>query len=65
MASFVQTSDPNAHKATNASVAGVPRIDEGRQFIVKADNERLAQGGINRLENRCDFWLMVAGNVPI
>ncbi|KAF2691907.1 alpha/beta-hydrolase [Lentithecium fluviatile CBS 122367] len=67
MASFIQTGDPNAHKITNASVAGVPRVKEGKQLLVRGagSGERLAQGEIDMLEERCGFWLGVAGEVPI
>ena len=63
MASFVQTDDPNTHKATNADIPGVPDIEEGRQFVIGSDGVR--QGGLGRLEERCRFWLGVAGKVDI
>lgn len=63
MASFVQTGDPNAHKVTNASVVGVPDIESGTQFLVTSGG--LKQGETGMLAERCDFWLSVAGRVPI
>ncbi|OAL56717.1 alpha/beta-hydrolase [Pyrenochaeta sp. DS3sAY3a] len=63
MASFVQTGDPNKHKVTNASIPGVPGVETGKQFLVTAGG--LKQGGIAALEERCEFWLSVAGRVPI
>ncbi|KNG47360.1 carboxylesterase [Stemphylium lycopersici] len=63
MASFVQTGDPNAHKVTNGSVAGVPGIEEDSQFLVTASG--LRQGGIALLEERCAFWAGVAERVPV
>lgn len=63
MASFVQTGDPNAHKLINASVPRVPRVDEGKQFLVTAQGIR--QGGVSELERRCGFWLGVAGQLPV
>ncbi|KAF3004071.1 hypothetical protein E8E13_002608 [Curvularia kusanoi] len=63
LASFVQTGDPNAHKVTGASVPGLPRVGEGRQFLVTA--EGLGQGPIGQLQERCAFWLDVGGRVPI
>lgn len=63
MASFVQTGDPNAHKLTGASVPGVPRVEEGKQFLVTADG--LKQGPITQLKERCAFWLDVSERVPI
>lgn len=63
MASFIQTDDPNAHKVTNASVPGVPDVEDGAQFLVTADG--LRQGGITQLEKRCAFWLEVSKRVPI
>lgn len=62
MASFVQTGDPNAHKVTNASVAAVPDVETGRQFLVTAGG--LRQGSIKQLEERCAFWLEVSKRVP-
>ena len=63
MASFVQTGDPNAHKVTNASVAGVPGVETGKQFLGTAMGVR--QGGIEALEKRCAFWLGAGGRVPM
>ncbi|KAH7079174.1 Alpha/Beta hydrolase protein [Paraphoma chrysanthemicola] len=63
LASFVQTGNPNAHKVTNASVPGVPGIKEKKQFLVTSGG--LKQGGIAQLEERCAFWLSVAGRVPV
>jgi carboxylesterase type B len=63
MGSFVQTGDPNAHKVTNATVVGVPDVEEGRQFLVTSGGVR--QGEIGMLEERCAFWLDRAGRVPI
>jgi carboxylesterase type B len=63
MASFVQTGDPNTHKVTEESVVGVPEIGSGEQFLVTA--EGLKQGRVGLLEERCGFWLSVAGRVPI
>jgi hypothetical protein len=65
MASFIQAGDPNAHKLTNASVASVPSVKEGRQFVVRGTEMRIGEGGIGMLEKRCGFWLGVAGKVPI
>jgi carboxylesterase type B len=63
MASFVQTGDPNAHKVTNASVVGVPGVETEKQFLVTSGG--LRQGDLGMLEERCGFWLGVAGRVPI
>ncbi|CAO2657585.1 Nn.00g037110.m01.CDS01 [Neocucurbitaria sp. VM-36] len=63
MASFIQTGDPNAHKVTNGSVAGVPDVEDGEQFLVTAQGVKT--GGIQMLEERCAFWLGVAERVPI
>ncbi|KAL6712505.1 hypothetical protein ACN47E_000382 [Coniothyrium glycines] len=63
LASFVQTGDPNAHKVTNASTVGVPRVDEGTQFLVTGQGVK--QGPIDQLEKRCAFWLSVAERVPM
>ena len=63
MASFVQTGDPNAHNVTNASIIGVPRVAEGKQFVVTAEGVRA--GGVDMVGRRCGFWLGVAGRVPL
>jgi hypothetical protein len=65
MASFIQTGNPNAHKVTNASVVGVPEVQEGKQLVVKSGGERIGQGDVGMLQGRCGFWLGVAGKVPI
>ncbi|XPS71369.1 hypothetical protein M3J09_003555 [Ascochyta lentis] len=63
MASFIQTGDPNTHKVTNASVAGVPPVRAGLQFVVAKEGVR--QRGIEALEGRCGFWVGVGGRVPV
>lgn len=63
LASFVQTGDPNAHKLTNASVPGVPRVNTGKEFLVTAQG--LKQGPISQFEERCAFWLDVSKRVPV
>lgn len=63
MASFVQTGDPNSHKVTNASVLGVPGVRSGKQFLVTSGG--LGNGRLGMLEERCAFWLSVAGRVPV
>jgi hypothetical protein len=63
MASFVETGNPNAHKVTNATVSGVPDVEEGKQFLVTASG--LRQGGISMLEARCKYWSGVADRVPV
>lgn len=63
MASFIQTGDPNAHKITNSSVASVPGLDEGKQFLVQSQGVDSQE--IGQLEERCAFWLSVASKVPI
>jgi hypothetical protein len=42
---------------------GVPGVKSGMQYLVTA--EGLREGGIGMLEERCGFWLGVAGRVPI
>tara|TARA_R110002003_G_scaffold288_16_gene18491 strand:+ start:19727 stop:21373 length:1647 start_codon:yes stop_codon:yes gene_type:complete len=63
MGSFVQTGDPNAHKVTNETIPEVPEIGSRKQFLVTSGG--LRQGPIAQLEERCAFWLSVAGRVPI
>jgi hypothetical protein len=63
MASFVQTGDPNAHKVTNASIVGVPQLNEGKQLSVT--KEILEVGGVGMIGKRCAFWLGLAEKVPV
>jgi carboxylesterase type B len=63
LASFVQTGDPNAHKVTGEDVVGVPGVKSGMQFLVTSQG--LREGAMEMLEERCGFWLGVAGRVPI
>ena len=63
MASFAQTGDPNAHKATNASVAGVPSINDGKDFLVRTDAPGVDR--VDMLEKRCSFWLQHGSKIPV
>jgi carboxylesterase type B len=63
MASFVQTGDPNAHKVTNASIVGAPRLSEGKHLLIT--EEGLEVGEVEMLGKRCAFWLGVAEKVPV
>jgi carboxylesterase type B len=63
LGSFVQTGDPNAHKVTNSRVVGLPGVKSGMQFLVTSGG--LKQGETGMLQERCKFWLGVAGRVPI
>lgn len=63
-ASFFQTGDPNAHKLTNGSVAGVPESwRTGEEFVIEADGFEDLKVGM--LDDRCGFWRSVAADVPI
>ncbi|KAF7594522.1 hypothetical protein BBP40_008969 [Aspergillus hancockii] len=63
-ASFFQTGDPNAHKLTNNSQPGVPRLHAtGHEFVVTEtgfENIELAL-----LKKRCDFWKSVGDKIPV
>ncbi|GAB1733421.1 hypothetical protein NU195Hw_g3778t1 [Hortaea werneckii] len=62
-ASFFQTGDPNANKATNASVPGVPELRKTHeQFVIEESG--FDNVGISHLEKRCAFWRSVAHEVP-
>ena len=62
--SFFQTGDPNAHKLTNYSQPGVPRLRKtNEEFVIEADG--FANVPIHMLEKRCAFWRSVAGEIPI
>lgn len=63
MASFFQTGDPNAHKLTDSSEAGVPELETGKEWVVKADS--FEQTDISLLKTRCAFWKENAKDVPI
>ncbi|KAH9845408.1 carboxylic ester hydrolase-9 [Teratosphaeria destructans] len=63
-ASFFQTGDPNAHKLTPMSVAGVPDLKTmNQEFVIYADG--FATVDVGELRSRCDFWLGVAGEIPL
>ncbi|KAF2237008.1 carboxylesterase [Viridothelium virens] len=63
-ASFFATSDPNAHKLTNASQPGVPESkDIGEEFAILSDG--FGNVNTNMLAKRCDYWLSVAEKIPI
>lgn len=64
-ASFFATADPNAHKLTNASVAGVPKLlpQHGSEFVIESTG--FADVPIPQLERRCAFWKSVAPLIPI
>ncbi|KAI9734506.1 MAG: hypothetical protein M1834_002106 [Cirrosporium novae-zelandiae] len=53
-ASFFETGDPNAHKLTNSSEAGVPEIDSGKEFVITADGFKQVE--MSMLKERCAFW---------
>jgi hypothetical protein len=42
---------------------GVPGVKSGMQFLVTSGG--LKQGETGMLQERCEFWLGVAGRVPI
>ena len=62
-ASFFQTGDPNAHKLTNASEAGVPENRlTGKEFVIEAGG--FENVPTTQLQARCDFWRSVAYEIP-
>lgn len=63
MASFFQTGDPNAHKLTDGSEAGVPELRTGKEWVVKAD--AFEQTDIDMLKTRCAFWRENAKDIPL
>ncbi|KAH0353829.1 carboxylesterase, partial [Aureobasidium melanogenum] len=62
-ASFIETGDPNVHKMTHESVAGVPELQSERQFLVSQDG--FSDESIAQLISRCDYWRSVAHKIPI
>ncbi|KAG9635086.1 carboxylesterase, partial [Aureobasidium melanogenum] len=62
-ASFFETGNPNVHKLTNESVAGVRELQSEQQFLVSQDG--LSDGSIAQLISRCDYWRSVAHKIPI
>lgn len=64
-ASFFETGDPNAHKLTNASTAGVPLLQksDAEEFFVAEDG--FSDVPIPLLSRRCAFWRSVAAEIPI
>jgi hypothetical protein len=62
-ASFFETGDPNAHKLTNNTVAGVPELRSEKQFLVAQDG--FSDVYISQLIRRCDYGRSVAQKIPI
>jgi hypothetical protein len=62
-ASFFETGDPNAHKLTNKTVAGVPELQLEKQFLIVQDG--FSDVSIAQLTRRCDYWRSVAHKIPI
>jgi hypothetical protein len=62
-ASFFETGNPNAHKLTNDTVAGVPELHLEKQFLIAQDG--FSDVSIAQLTRRCDFWRSVAHKIPI
>ncbi|OJD34500.1 carboxylesterase [Diplodia corticola] len=63
MASFFQTGDPNAHKLTDDSQAGVPELSTGEEWVVKP--ESFEKTDIGQLKTRCTFWRQNAEDIPL
>ncbi|KAL9110774.1 MAG: hypothetical protein Q9227_004766 [Pyrenula ochraceoflavens] len=64
MASFFQTSDPNAHKLTNASQAGLPEIQAtAAEWVIGQDD--FEQRELSYLKGRCAFWRGLGRSVPV
>ena len=62
-ASLIQTGNPNTNKLTNSSEAAVPNIRTGNEWVIAMSGFTTTK--IERLKERCGFWMHVAGNVPI
>lgn len=62
-ASLIQTGNPNTNKLTNSSEAAVPNIRMGNEWVIAMSG--ITTTKIERLKERCGFWMDVAGNVPI
>ncbi|KAI4718553.1 carboxylesterase [Aureobasidium sp. EXF-10727] len=62
-ASFYETGNPNAHKLTNETVAGVPDLQTKKQFLVSLDE--FSDVPFPQLSQRCDYWRSVAHKIPI
>lgn len=64
MASFFQTGDPNAHKATDGTQPSVPsNWRTGEKFVISNDgfkNVKIVELGL-----RCGFWRQLADFIPI
>ncbi|KAH8648990.1 putative carboxylesterase [Tricladium varicosporioides] len=67
-ASFFATGDPNKHKLTNSSVAGVPEVEVGMEFVIKDGSptfENLSIEGRGGLAEKCEFWRSAGGDIPV
>lgn len=63
LASFFATGDPNTHKLTAASVAGLPDRASGRAWTITADD--FSTRSLEQLQKRCDFWLSIAPRISV
>ncbi|KAI7976277.1 hypothetical protein EIK77_010750 [Talaromyces pinophilus] len=62
-ASLIQTGNPNTNKLTNSSEAAIPNIRTGKEWVIAMSGFTTTK--IERLRERCGFWMDVAENVPI
>ncbi|KAF9262430.1 carboxylesterase [Marasmius fiardii PR-910] len=62
-ASFFQTGDPNALKLSPPTAAGVPPLEENKEWVI--EEAGFATTELNQLEKRCGFWKETAAKIPI
>ncbi|KAK8139892.1 carboxylesterase [Apiospora sp. TS-2023a] len=63
MYSFFMTGDPNAMKLTPENISGVPPLKSGLEFVV--DERGFSTAGLAKFEERCNFWLHMAPQIPV
>ncbi|KAM0526292.1 hypothetical protein ACHAPW_001229 [Verticillium nonalfalfae] len=63
IASFLMKGDPNALKLTPDDVAGVPIIQDGREWVITQNGFGTADS--KRLASRCAFWRKTSRRIPV
>jgi hypothetical protein len=63
LASFFITGDPNTLELTADDVAPIPRLSDGKRYIV--DKNGFTTTSMTSLNSRYDFWKTLAPKIPL
>jgi hypothetical protein len=61
--SFFLSGNPNALKLTTSTVAGVPALRSGEEFVIAGQG--FENANISQLTQRCTFWKDMAAKIPL